>query len=165
MPAIVLWKEDQGMPQTHFCNTYSFHIRMDLQVWISVSSLITTFLMGHFFVLQPVSPGSWLAAPLLLRPVQPPNRGAAKVPPQGPLRDRRQPRGSEGSVWRPPCSTGMSQTETDLSCHSRQFFLKRANVIFVCLTCIIIFCHYSISGNTQTEAVHLPAPFSCPAAS
>lgn len=51
--------------------------------------------------------------------------------------------------------------------HSRQFFFffTQAKVIFVCLACVIIFCHYSISGNTQTEAVRfLTAPFSCLAA-
>lgn len=100
--------------------------------------------------LQPVSASSRLAATILLWPVQPADRGAAKVPSQGPLWDRGQPRGGEGAVRRPPCGTGMSPTLLVSNSYLRSSLLSaRDKVSFVCLSCVPFYCHYSIRVNTD----------------
>lgn len=123
---------------------------------------------------QPIIASSWLAASFLLWPIQPTDRGAAKVPPQGPLWDWRQPRGCEGALWRTPRRAGMSlslycEDNSVGNCSLNHIFeaylpwklrFSRNKVSFVHLNCVIIFCHYIISSYKETSTGWLTAVFS-----
>jgi len=100
-----------------------------------------------FMLLQPFSASTWLATAVVLRPVQPTNRGAAEVPPQSPLWDRRQPRSREGAVWRTPCGSGMSSFTIIKHLLSHTFKTRCEHFYLLHLACAITRCRCSISRN------------------